>query len=93
MEPYPTPELDITAEDIDKILEEVFFVNKLIFGKFNYRKIVPTKKTLSVWKNNIEFYEEMVKKVISFCEKNDIKYHIKFGTPLSKGLTTNIFKE
>jgi len=93
MEPYPTPELDITAEDIDKILEEVSFVNKLIFGKFNYRKIVPTKKTLSVWKNNIEFYEEMVKKVISFCEKNNIKYHIKFGTPLSKGLTTNIFKE
>jgi three-Cys-motif partner protein len=93
MEPYPTPELDITAEDIDKILEEVSFVNKLIFGKFNYRKIVPTKKTLSVWKNNKEFYEEMVKKVIDFCEKNDIKYHIKFGTPLSKGLTTNIFKD
>ena len=93
MEPYPTPELDKTSEDIDKILDKVSFVNKLIFGKFNYRKITPTKKTLSVWKNNREFYEEMVKKVISFCMKNDIKYHIKFGTPLSKGLTTNIFKE
>jgi len=93
LEPYPTPELDKTSEDIDKILEKVCFVNKLIFGKFNYRKIAATKKTLSVWKNNREFYEEMVKKVISFCKKNNIKYHIKFGTPLSKNITANIFEE
>jgi len=93
MEPYPTPELDETAANIEKILKNISFANKIIFGKFNYRKIVPTKKTLAVWKNNIEFYEEMVKKVISFCEKNAIKYHIKFGTPLSKNITTNIFKE
>ncbi len=93
LEPYPTPELDETAANIEKILNNISFANKIIFGKFNYRKIVPTKKTLSVWKNNIEFYEEMVKKVIFFCEKNDIKYHIKFGTPLSNDITTNIFKE
>jgi len=93
LEPYPTPELDKTSEDIDKILGKVSFVNKLIFGKFNYRKIAPTKKTLSVWKNNREFYEEMVKKVINFCKKRNIKYHIKFGTPLSENTTTNIFKD
>lgn len=91
MEPYPTPDLDKTAEDIDKILEEISFVNKLIFGKFNYRKIGPTKKALSVWKNNLEFYEEMVRKVIDFCRKRNIKYHIKLGTPLSNQTTKNIF--
>ena len=30
---------------------------------------------------------------IDFCEKNNIKYHIKFGTPLSRKSTMNIFNE
>lgn len=91
MEPYPTPELDKTAGDIEKILEKISFVNKIIFGKLNYHKLNSNEKMYSLWKNNMEFYTEMSRKVIDFCRKKNIKYHIKFGTPLSGENTQNIF--
>lgn len=94
MEPYPTPELDETAEYIEKILDRISFVNKIIFGKLNYRRLtIYTGKNLLVWKNNEDFYKEMAKKLINFCERNGIGYHIKSGTPLNKKSTINIFKD
>jgi len=96
LEPYPTPQLDNQAVDIEKILERISFVNKIIFGKLNYRRLTKYKYNSNdgqIWKNNTEFYRSMAQKVINFCKKNDIKYHIKFGTPLSNNTTTNIFKE
>ena len=94
LEPYPTPQLDNHAEDINKILEKVSFVDKIIFGKLNYGRLTNYNCNHGqIWKNNDEFYKSMAQKVINFCEKNNIKYHIKFGTPLSKNMTTNIFKD
>ncbi|MDI6735809.1 MAG: radical SAM protein [bacterium] len=94
LEPYPTPELDATAGDIEKILEEISFVKKIIFGKLNYRRLTEYNNNYSqTWKNNDDFYNAMSQRVINFCERNNIKYHIKFGTPLSKNKTVDIFKE
>ena len=93
MEPYPTPDLDETSVDIEKILKRIKFVKKIIFGKLNYRRLSDfDSRYCKSWKNNMEFYEEMAKRVVSFCKKHNIKYHIKFGTPLSKQTTMNIFK-
>ncbi len=86
IEPYPTPKLDSQAEYIETILEKISFVQKIIFGKLNYQR-------LTEWKGNNEFYKLVVQKVINFCTKNGIKYHIKHGTPLSKEETKNIFSE
>lgn len=94
MEPYPTPELDETAENIEKILEKISFVKKIIFGKLNYRRLIEANYNCGqVWKNSKDFYREMVQRLINFCKKNNIKYHVKYGTPLSKSNTVNIFKE
>ncbi len=94
LEPYPTPELDAEAGDIEKILDKIAFVKKVIFGRLNYRRLAAYNNGFSsIWKNNEDFYKAMAQKVISFCEKKSIKYHIKFGTPLSKQRTINIFKE
>lgn len=94
LEPYPTPELDNQAGDIEKFLEKLSFVKKIIFGKLNYRRLTEYNNSHSlVWKNNDDYYKDMAKKVINFCERNNIRYHIKLGTPLSKNDTTNIFKE
>ena len=94
LEPYPTPGLDETAENIDKILESISFVKKIIFGKLNYRRLTNYGSNNSlIWKNNNDFYKEMAGRVINFCDKHNIKYHIKIGTPLSKSKTVNIFKE
>jgi len=92
MEPYPTPELDDYAIYIERLLEKISFVNKIIFGKLNYRRLGGYSKQ-SHWKNNEEFYKKIVQKIIRFCKENNIKYHIKEGTPLSDKSTTNIFKE
>ena len=98
MEPYPTPHLprlkETNAENIDEILNRIKFVEKIVFGKLNYSRLNYYNGSHSqIWSNVDDFYKEMVQKVIDFCEKNNIKYHIKFGTPLSRKSTMNIFNE
>ncbi|MDP2750550.1 MAG: radical SAM protein [Nanoarchaeota archaeon] len=73
MEPYPTPNLD-NDQNLKKLLNKIKFVDKIIFGKLNYNVVS------SQFKDNAEFYENCANQVIKFCELNDIKYHIKFGT-------------
>ena len=84
IEPYPTP--NIIEQDFDKILESVFFVDKIIFGRTNYNSIV------SKYKRNKEFYNELSETVVEFCELNGIDFHIKEGTQtllnVTKGKTT-----
>ncbi len=75
MEPYPTPNLDSTANGIEKLLKKVDFVDKIIFGKVNYN--VKSSK----FANNDNFYRKMSNKVKDFCKSNNIEYHIKSGTP------------
>lgn len=72
MEPYPTPNL--VKQDLVEILDRIKFVDKIIFGKLNYNVQVTN------FHNNKEFYDECANMVINFCEKNEIEYHIKYGT-------------
>ena len=72
IEPYPTP--NIIKQDIIKILTKVDFVDKIIFGRTNYNKII------SSFKDHKVFYSIQAQKVIQFCCENDIAYHIKKGT-------------
>ncbi len=92
IEPYPVPVLDPQSADIERILNKVSFVKKIIFGKLNYRKLPEYNNSCCAWRSNEEFYKEMVQRVIEFCKKKDIRYHIKSGTPLSKNENINIFK-
>jgi DNA repair photolyase len=86
IEPYPTPNLDKTAEGIESLLEKISFVDKIIFGRLNYN--VASKKFIA----NEDFYKRMSNKVIEYCKRKGIKYHIKFGTPYSKNTTKAIFR-
>lgn len=72
IEPYPTP--NIYNQSLDKLLERVSFANKIIFGRLHYNKQV------TAYKGYQEFYNDCTKKVISFCNKCHISYHIKKGT-------------
>ena len=76
IEPYPTP--NIIKQDIDDILEAVSFVDKIVFGKWNYNGVV------GCFKNYKKFYDETARQVIDFCEKRGISAHIKEGTMISK---------
>lgn len=72
IEPYPTP--NIVSQDFNKILEELSFVDKIIFGRLNYNSMV------SKYPNYKAFYNKLSEKTISFCNEKKIMYHIKEGT-------------
>lgn len=72
MEPYPTP--NIVKQDINKILNDVSFTDRIVFGRLNYNKKV------SEFKDYKNYYNNLVNIVIDFCKKNKIDFHIKKGT-------------
>lgn len=72
MEPYPTPNL--VRQDIRELLREISFVDRIVFGKWNY------SRQSSAFVNYKQFYNSMAYEVIRFCEKNSIDVHIKEGT-------------
>jgi DNA repair photolyase len=72
IEPYPTP--NFIDQNFDDILNKIKFVDKIIFGRLNYNKKV------SEYDHYKDYYNELAYKVINFCNKNNIEYHIKNGT-------------
>lgn len=72
IEPYPTP--NIIEQNFDEILEKIKFVDKIIFGKLNYNKLV------SQYKGNKEYFNTLSEKVIEFSKNNKTEWHIKDGT-------------
>lgn len=83
MEPYPTPNLD-KKQDLSKLLKSVKFVDKIIFGKLNYNV------KSSRFEGNKDFYQKCADQVIKFCQKNNIEYHIKFGTQKEDNKKTKV---
>ena len=72
IEPYPTPNL--IKQDLKDILDAVQFVDKIIFGRMNYSRMVTE---FSEYK---EFYNKLALFVIDYCKKKGIEWHIKEGT-------------
>ncbi|MPN26275.1 hypothetical protein SDC9_173699 [bioreactor metagenome] len=72
IEPYPTPNL--VQQDLLEILDNISFVNYIVFGRWHYNKNV------SSYKDNRHFYNECSNFVINYCRNHSIKYHIKKGT-------------
>lgn len=79
MEPYPTP--NIMKQDIGEILREIAFVDRIVFGKWNYNR---RTSDFSYYKN---FYNSMTYQVLNFCAKKSIEVHIKEGTISSSCLS------
>lgn len=69
MEPYPTP--NIIEQDLEEILEAVSFVDRIIFGRWNYSPEVDGHK------NQKQFYNEQARKVIKYCSAKEIAHYIK----------------
>jgi len=72
IEPYPTP--NICDQDFKDILNSISFVDSIVFGRLHYNKQV------SEYKGYKEFFNECASFVSDFCQKNNIKFHIKKGT-------------
>jgi len=72
IEPYPTP--NIINQNFEDILNEIKFVDKIIFGRLNYNKLV------TQYNDYQKYYNHLTEQVIAFCQTNNISYHIKSGT-------------
>jgi len=72
MEPYPTKNL--WNQDLEDVLNAVGFVDRIIFGRWNYEPQITKDKTSKA------FYNDAAAVVIEFCETNNIEYYIKDGT-------------
>lgn len=83
MEPYPTP--NIARQNVENILNKISFVDKIIFGKWNYNQYVSKQP------NYKEFYNEMSSIVIDFCRRKSIDVHIKEGTISQNPIGKNKF--
>lgn len=83
-EPYPTP--NIVEQELKDLLDRVSFVDKIIFGKWNYNPEVNGFETSK------KFYTSCSDTVIDFCKQNDIALHIKELTPRSSTKTQDLFK-
>lgn len=73
IEPFPTPNL--IDEDLGMLLNEVSFVDKIIFGRTNYSTAVTQG-----YPDHKHFYNEKAREVINFCQERMIAYHIKEKT-------------
>ena len=72
VEPFPTP--NILKQDLGELLNEIGFVDRIIFGRMHYNSNV------SKYPDYKQFYNKKASEVIEFCEKWGIDYHIKSGT-------------
>lgn len=72
MEPYPTP--NMLRQNLHELLQNIAFVDKIVFGKTNYNRMA------SAWEGNKAFYNACAEEVISFCWKYQIQCHIKEKT-------------
>jgi DNA repair photolyase len=90
IEPYPTPNLmkGNGFRELLQILNEIKFVDNIIFGKLNYNC------TSNKFPENKKYYEKCAELVEKFCQKYNINYHIKYGTKKQNNTATvKIFKE
>ena len=72
IEPYPTP--NIINQDLLEILNRINFVDKIIFGRLHYNKLV------GEYKEHKKYYNDLANIVMEYCKKNKIDYHIKNKT-------------
>lgn len=71
MEPFPPPEIWI--QDLTPLLEDVNFVDFIIFGKWNYDKRAGTQEAR-------EFYAQAVPDFQDYCKSHGIRHYIKKET-------------
>ena len=81
IEPYPTP--NIVKQNLQQLLDEVGFVDRIIFGRMNYSTEV------TAYKAHKEFFNDCAMDVIRFCNEHGIAYHIKDGTITDDCMSAN----
>jgi len=76
MEPFPTPNIDSVAaskRNTLKLLDAVGFVDKIIFGPWNYNTHVKEYDL----ENHGDFFSETAAKIKAYCDEREIEFYDK----------------
>jgi len=71
MEPYPPSE--IYKQNFETLLEQLSFVDFIVFGMWNYDARARTEKAKQEYAENIAVLQD-------FCKQNTIRFHVKSDT-------------
>jgi DNA repair photolyase len=77
IEPYPTPNIDETAGEVEALLERISFVDSIVFGKWNYNAVA------TAYDREHVFYADTAARVRAWCEQRGKALHVKKSTPLA----------
>lgn len=77
IEPYPTPNIDESATELEALLERISFVDSIVFGRWNYNALA------TAYDQEHAFYSDVAARVRAWCDKRGKSLHIKSGTPLA----------
>ncbi len=77
IEPYPTPNIDVTADNVEALLERISFVDSVVFGKWNYNALATS------YDREHGFYAGAAARVRAWCNERGKALHIKKSTPLA----------
>ena len=78
IEPYPTPNIDPGSVDVERLLEALSFVDRVVFGKWNYNALA------SAHEREHGFYGDVAARVAAWCARSGKSLHMKSGTPLAR---------
>lgn len=78
IEPYPTPNILAPCvhnlDTLDDLLTEISFVDRIVFGRWNYSPLV------RLYSDANRFYNECVEFLEFWCDLNNVELIIKAGT-------------
>lgn len=86
VEPYPTPNVDPTSVDPDALIEAIGFVDKAVFGRWNYSKLVNSYEDAEA------HYSRAAQAFADWAERSSKVLHIKRGTPLHEGHSADVLR-
>lgn len=84
IEPYPTANIDPSAQDVEELLDAVAFVDTVVFGRWNYNALA------TAYDRERGFYADIAARVHAWCERHEKALHIKKGTPMAEVATADV---
>jgi hypothetical protein len=86
IEPYPTPNVDPSSGDIRPLLNSLGFVQKAVFGRWNYSSLV------SSFPGVHQHYERAAIAIAAWSQDGGKVLHIKKGTPLADTYVADVLR-
>ncbi len=86
IEPYPAPNVDPSSRDIRPLLDSLEFVQKAVFGRWNYSSLI------SSFPDVHQHYERAAVAIAAWSKERGKVLHIKKGTPLGDVYVADVLR-